>query len=310
MIPDPIRSLLLSWGKTPVGISDVTGRASVAEKRAYRVSFEDGSQAKARVLLGADHAARWCELRRSVGGQICLSSMLWSEGDAVLEEWIEGDVLPRTAPQDHLLEEPAGVLAQIHQIDVSGRGVVEACAEVGTYSPLLSSLALASAISTDAEHQLAAKLNRLAPARMHVGLAHHDFCGDNLVLHSSRGVVSIDHEWMRVGSLDFDVARAIRQWNLPDAGIDVFLRGYAAAGGPGRSKHGSDSPDGQQRARCGLVLSGGSTWKRPTWCWHCRQAVWSLEDLRRRPSGSNQSRSTCCFRWPCEATRHPSWICP
>ena len=232
VIPDPIRSLLLSWGKTPVEISDVTGRASVAEKRAYFVSFEDGSKAKARVLMGGEHAARWCELRRSVGGQICLSSMLWSEGDAVLEEWIEGDVLPRTAPQDHLLEEPAGVLARIHQIDVSGRGVVDACAEFGKYSPLLSSLTLASAISTDAELQLAAKLSRLAPARMHVGLAHHDFCGENLVLHSSRGVVSIDHEWMRVGSLDFDVARAIRQWKLPDVGIDVFLRGYAAAGGP------------------------------------------------------------------------------
>jgi hypothetical protein len=101
VIPDPIRSLLLSWGKTPVGISDVTSRASVAEKRAYRVSFEDGSKAKARVLMGGDHAARWCELRRSVGGRMFLSSMLWSEGNAVLEEWIEGDVLPRIAPQDH-----------------------------------------------------------------------------------------------------------------------------------------------------------------------------------------------------------------
>ena len=232
VIPDPIRSLLLSWGKTPVGIFDVTGRASVAEKRAYRVLVEDGSKAKARVLMGGDHAARWCELRRSVGGRMFLSSMLWSEGNAVLEEWIEGDVLPRTAPQDHILEESAGVLARMHQIDVPGRGVVDACAEVRTYGPLLTSLALASAISTEAELQLTAKLSRLAPARMHVGLAHHDFCGENLVLHSSRGVVSIDHEWMRVGSLDFDVARAIRQWNLPDAGIDVFLRGYAAAGGP------------------------------------------------------------------------------
>jgi thiamine kinase-like enzyme len=232
VIPDPIRSLLLSWGKTPVGIFDVTGRASVAEKRAYRVSFEDGSKAKARVLMGGDHAARWCELRRSVGGRMFLSSMLWSEGNAVLEEWIEGDVLPRTAPQDHLLEEPAGVLARMHQIEVPGRGVVDASAEVRTYGPLLSSLALASAISTEAELQLAAKLSRLAPARMHVGLAHHDFCGENLVLQSSRGVVSIDHEWMRVGSLDFDVARAIRQWSLPDAGSDVFLRRYAAAGGP------------------------------------------------------------------------------
>jgi len=110
--------------------------------------------------------------------------------------------------------------------------VVDACAEVAKHSPLLSSLTLASAISTDEELQLAAKLSRLAPARMHVGLAHHDFCGENLVLHSSRGVVSIDHEWMRVGSLDFDVARAIRQWKLPDVGIDAFLRGYAAAGGP------------------------------------------------------------------------------
>lgn len=236
-IPDPIRSLLSSRGETPIEIHDVTGRAAVANKRTYRLVFEGARQAKARLLMGRDHAACWGNLRRKVGQRPFLSSLLLQAGTAVLEEWVEGEVLPQTNPADRLLHEAGAVLAMIHQTAVPEQRLADAGLEAAKLRALLSALTQLSAITQDEADQLATRLNQKTPTRMHVGLAHHDFCGENLVFHASRGVVSIDHEWMRVGSLDFDVARAIRQWSLSHEVRGIFLRGYAAAEGPVEVNH-------------------------------------------------------------------------
>ncbi len=231
-LPDPVRSLLLSRGETPLEIHDVTVRAAVANKRTYRLVFEGGRQAKARLLMGSDHAARWGDLRQKVGQQPFLSSLLSQAGTAVLEEWVEGEVLPQANPPVSLLQEVGAVLARIHQTEVPEQRLEDVGVEAAKLRSLLSALTRFSAITQDEADQLDIELSGRTPTLMHVGLAHHDFCGENLVLHASRGVVSIDHEWMRVGSLDFDVARAIRQWSLTSEERETFLRGYAAAGGP------------------------------------------------------------------------------
>lgn len=231
-IPDPVRSLLLSRGETPLEIHDVTVRAAVANKRTYRLAFEGGRQAKARLLMGSDHAARWGDLRQKVGQQPFLSSLLSQAGTAVLEEWVEGEVLPQANPPVSLLQEAGTVLTRIHQTAVPQQRLEDVGVEAAKLRSLLSALTRFSAITQDEADQLDIELSAKTPMRMHVGLAHHDFCGENLVLHASRGVVSIDHEWMRVGSLDFDVARAIRQWSLTPEEREIFLLGYAAAGGP------------------------------------------------------------------------------
>ncbi len=69
------------------------------------------------------------------------------------------------------------------------------------------------------------------PAKTFHGLVHYDFCGENLVLHPSRGLVSIDHEWMRVDSLEFDLARAVGRWRLDTDAAQAFVAAYRKAGG-------------------------------------------------------------------------------
>lgn len=231
-VPESISPLISRWGKNPVEIVDITVRSSMADKRAYRLGFDDGSRAKARFLMGSDHAARWGDLRRKVGEQPFFSALLLQTGAAVLEEWVEGKVLPQINPPVRLLQEAGGVLAGIHQTAVPEQRFGDVGVEAAHLRSLLSALTGLLAITQDEADRLETELSRKTPAGMHVGLAHHDFCGENLVLHTSRGVVSIDHEWMRVGSLDFDLARAIRQWSLTPEEREIFLLGYAAAGGP------------------------------------------------------------------------------
>jgi hypothetical protein len=231
-IPESIRPLISRWGKNPVEVRDVTVRSGVADKRAYRCVFEDGSQAKARLLLGADHAGRWGALREKIGERSFLSSMFLKIESAVLEEWVPGEVLPQTKPPANLLCEAGAVLARIHKTAVPEYGAGDADPEVAKCFEWLSELARVSAIDAESERLLALRIRREAPTRMSIGVAHQDFCGENLVLHPQRGVVSIDHEWMRIGCLDFDVARAVRQWNLTAEESGIFSDGYAAAGGP------------------------------------------------------------------------------
>ena len=204
----------------------------MADKRAYRLVFEDGSQAKARLLLGADHAGRWRALREKIGERPFLSSVFLQIESTVLEEWVPGEVLPQKNPPADLLREAGAVLARIHKTDVPELKVEDAEPEVSRCGEWLSELARVSAIDAESTRLLKLRIRREAPARTSMGVAHQDFCGENLVLHPLRGVVSIDNEWMRIGSLDFDVARAVRQWGLNEIGRRNFLAGYSEEGGP------------------------------------------------------------------------------
>jgi hypothetical protein len=231
-IPESILALISKRGKIPVESNDVTVRSSVADKRAYRLVFEDGSQAKARLLLGADHAGRWGDLREKIGERPFLSSVFLQIETAVLEEWVPGEVLPQTNPPVDLLHEAGAVLARIHKTAVPECGAGDAAPEVAKCCEWLSELTRISAIDAESERLLTRRIRRDAPTRMSIGVAHQDFCGENLVLHPQRGVVSIDHEWMRIGSLDFDVARSVRQWGLDETERQHFLAGYSNEGGP------------------------------------------------------------------------------
>jgi Ser/Thr protein kinase RdoA (MazF antagonist) len=64
-----------------------------------------------------------------------------------------------------------------------------------------------------------------APARAATGLAHGDYCGENLVL-SEGSVVAIDNESLGVGALDYDLARTWTRWPLGAAQARALYRGY------------------------------------------------------------------------------------
>ncbi len=231
-IPESIRPLFLKSGKNPIQITDITNRVGVAGKRAYRLGFEDGSQAKARLLLGADHAMRWGALREKIGENPFFSSLILQIETVVLEEWVPGEVLPQTNPPAELLREAGAVLARIHKTAVPDFEVEDAAPEVAKCCEWVSELARFSAIDAESTRLLTLRIRQEAPSRTSVGVAHLDFCGENLVLHPQRGVVSIDHEWLRIGSLDFDVARAVTQWGLNVNERRCFLAGYSNEGGP------------------------------------------------------------------------------
>lgn len=213
----------------------ISNREDGSGRRALKVVMEDGSRIKARWLTDDSQAAAWHALRVQIGSQAAFSECLHREGRMVVEEWVEGETLPMTDPRDHTLKRAAETLAWIHSLEPSPRRIVSTVPELQRAETRIQSLLRLGSIPPPAALALQAALLDNPPAHTVLGLAHADFCGENLVLHPSRGIVSIDHEWMHVGSLEFDLGRAITRWDLDPPAARVFVAAYKGAGGPASS---------------------------------------------------------------------------
>lgn len=233
-LPERLPDLVASLGRTMVQAEDITIRADVPEKRAYRLTLDDGTTLKARLLLTEAHATSWGTLRRQVGNQPFLAALVAQSGRVVIEEWVEGTPLPMTGCALPLLQEAGQLLAHVHRLPAGAQPPGDA-ARRNQLEAALASLTALGALDVPRAAELSAIAARLSPGAGTPGVGHHDLTGPNLVRHSSRGLVSIDHEWMQVGLLELDLARALTEWDLHGASQDAFLAGYRAAHGPAQA---------------------------------------------------------------------------
>lgn len=204
-------------------------------KQTFRVQLADGSTVKARALVGPEHATEWLALRRHVGEKRWLASIIAASGQWVIEEWVHGTPFGDAPPESADIEESAAVLAELHALPIAASGscrdaVGHALARIDT---LLATLIDGGAIDSREARLLSARACTSAPALVHAGILHYDFCPENLVRHAGRGIVSIDHEWLQAGAVEMDLARVLARWPLAPDEQRRFLRAYHAAGGRG-----------------------------------------------------------------------------
>ncbi len=231
--PPFVGVLTASLGKRLARVRDVASRSDVPDKRCLQLEFADGSRAKARLLMDEEHAAAWIALRHHIGEKSFLCAVLAQAGRAVLEEWVDGEVLPMDDCPLPLVRDAGAVLACLHRVDVATTQPKDdpITTEFARLEARLEALVGGGGLDAAAASRLRHRAEVSLPASCHGGVAHFDFCGRNLVLHRERGIVSIDHEWMRVDALELDVARALSQWSLVGPARESFLRGYGESGG-------------------------------------------------------------------------------
>lgn len=231
-VPKDLATLLGKLGHSADVAEVITKRSGLQDRLTLRLVLDDGSLLKARWLATKKHADSWGRLRELIGDRPYLARLLHRDGSILLEEWVEGNALAMVdVPDDQLLAASA-VLAQLHSLEVPESGSASCTREMQWIQELLGSLVARSGLSAAQANQLDEKMRRTLPKQTIRGLIHYDFCGENLVFHASRGVVSIDHEWLCMHSLEFDLARAVHRWNLTGKSRSVFLDGYCRAGGP------------------------------------------------------------------------------
>lgn len=234
-LPAEIAALLAERGPPVVRVAEVTGRPWKCSKAAFRVWFADGRLAKARLFYDEGWAARVEAILAWLGPDPALAQMLGRRGRASLEEWIEGESLGSDPPPEHRARQAGELLARWHALDTAGLpyDMAEPGAGpiLGRLDGWLGTLRDAGVLSAGECRDLVRWAERRLPAAVRVGITHRDFCGGNLVAHATRGLVSIDHEWMAVGPTGLDLARTLERWALDGAARTAFLGGYRGAAG-------------------------------------------------------------------------------
>jgi len=226
--------LLARLGAEAVSAEPITIRRSEGSQAfAYRVELADGLIVKLRRPERPDRAAHACRLLERFGDPR-LAVVILREGDLVVEEWIEGASLAGEAPRPEHVGGAAAFLAALHRARVDGvpAGTTMAPTELrdATCSRIegLRRLALLSVTQGAA---LSSAVRRCAPAVAATAITHNDLCGENIVVDAAGELRIVDNENVRLGFVDFDLARTWYRWQLDPADWEHFLARYATEGG-------------------------------------------------------------------------------
>jgi hypothetical protein len=200
----------------------------VLERPAWRLELSDGCVRKGRVFADAAEAERFAALAAYLP-RPGFPRLLGREGRAVLLEWIPGEGIG-AAPPLALLERCGALLGAVHRqrlpADAAQRFASGPTALPEPLAPLLDEIAAAGWLEPSEADALAALAQRAQPERCERGLAHLDFCGENLVVTPAAEPFCIDNATLAVAPLDYDLARTWMRWPLAPAARAAFLAGY------------------------------------------------------------------------------------
>ncbi len=195
----------------------------------YRLRLADGRFIKARQLGSSWRAKNMRELCGYLD-QRHVSRVLDRRGGALLIEWVEGEPLDPERLSPSQLRSIGRLHGSIHVAELA-RGPWRIRDSTLAYradrlEPELRRLAGMGLVSpTEADHLLKLALDH-EPENFAVGIAHGDFCPENLVLGADGRVVAIDNETIAVAALDHDLARTWYRWPLPRRAREAYFEGY------------------------------------------------------------------------------------
>jgi hypothetical protein len=200
----------------------------VFERPAWRLELADGQVWKGRVFPDSVEAERFEALAACLP-RPGFPKLLARQGRAVLLEWIPGDGIGASAPAT-LLERCGALLAAVHcqrlPADFAQRYASDASALPEPLAPLLDEISATDWLERSEAEALAALAQRAQPKQCERGLAHLDFCAENLVVSADAQPFCIDNATLAVAPLDYDLARSWMRWPLAPAARAAFLAGY------------------------------------------------------------------------------------
>jgi tRNA A-37 threonylcarbamoyl transferase component Bud32 len=194
-------------------------------KPVYRLAFSDGSQAKMRLVSSPMRATEIAQLSEffSEGDS---AKILAVSQDALLEEWIEGDQLAEGGITQDTAVEAGQILGRLHSATRLGEPR-SAQAALWRIEQNVRRLVSESFLASEDAEKLLNLVSEQAPTSCEYGISHRDLCGENLIIQKNGKLVLIDHESMRFGPLNQDVARTCHRWYLCGSNLRDFLSGYS-----------------------------------------------------------------------------------
>lgn len=229
VVGEDILAALCSAGLCGVAAVPVTGLPGTSAAT-FRITLADGNLVKVRRCTRPERLRRAAALLQALNHDQ-LPAVRFLAGRIAIEDWIVGTPLGERALSPGHLDRAAALLADLHTTpSLAGQALLKS----RTTRPLrqqaelhLARLEAAAALTPKQCRNLSALLHRHDPGRAVVGLTHNDFCGENLVERDGGKLYAIDNEGLRLGFLEFDLARTWYRWSLPDEAWQRFLSGYS-----------------------------------------------------------------------------------
>ncbi len=229
LIGEDLWQLIGRLGPRLVGADRITTVVSGNLPRAaFRLCLEDGTELKGRRLETVAQA-RTVERLARLADTRHFAVVVARRRAALLEEWRPGVPLEAVSADPGWLEHAGEALGALHVTAAGrasrGRSRRIVGSTLARVERRLRELEGHDVLRGDEASEVLRKVRAAAPAHAASGLAHGDYCGENLVL-SDGAVVAIDNECLHLGALDYDLARTWVRWPMNAAQRLAFSRGY------------------------------------------------------------------------------------
>ncbi len=233
IVPDPgtdIQQAVEILGGEIDSSEEITGLRAPGKLRVcFRLRLKDGRTVKGRRFASTEKRETFTALCPALDG-LPFSRLLAAYGTAAIEEWVPGIPVELDDLADGAIGDLATVLGHLNRRPIPCEASTAKIRGVNWHANRLTNLL---AELTQKEHlnsAFATKIIDLAsdnrPPDFECGVIHTDFHPQNMVLREQHEIWTIDNEGLRIGVLDFDIARCWRRWPMTREQREVFRQAY------------------------------------------------------------------------------------
>lgn len=198
-------------------------------KASFKLIFKDGRLFKARRFKTIDDWSSVVALSPLLD-ELHFSRVIAGYGMATVEEWVAGYPLSMEDVTETQARGAGALLGHLHTITDLPTDLLPRAPDGNWYTDAINTHLAALVEQGVLESVSAQKIYEAAvhdqPARFAVGLIHGDFCADNMIVKEDSEIVVIDNETLRLGALDFDIARCWCRWPMTEPLRRAFAEGY------------------------------------------------------------------------------------
>ncbi len=230
ILGDDLVAALRELGGDIESAEEITRLRSPDTARAsFRLSMKDGRTLKGRRFRSAEHRKSVTDLMPLLRG-LPMSRLIAARGAATIEDWIVGAPLQAALMNEDNIRYVATVMGRLHALNGFQHGSLAKAHDTAWYLERLKKqlewLVRQDGMDLKIGTQLFNAALNNKPLKLEVGLIHTDIHPRNMIMAEGGEIWIVDNEGLRLGAVDYDIARSWRQWPMSPRQRDVFSSAY------------------------------------------------------------------------------------
>lgn len=204
-------------------------RSATQKKAVYKLTLTDGRILKARRHQSERHRLRVSSLMPLLS-DLPLARVVAERGKVTLEEWVEGAALGDGGISREQIYAAGEILGLMHG---KHRGELPVAAEESDAGWHLEKIRIhletvvsSGSLTLEEAREIVTIADQCRPEMIETGVIHGDYCAENIVLTPAGELTLVDNEAVRVGPLDYDIARSWCRWPMVASQREAFADGY------------------------------------------------------------------------------------